>query len=187
MGNYFYFLKQMNTFCTAAAFAGLNMNMCDTAVISSKIEQNFIEHIAAYGISYGTSEEYKFRLAEYSAKDAEYQKINADENNTFTVGHNQFSTWTASEYKKLLGARVEANPQRVTYLDSNNTDAEVDWRTKGAVNAVKNQAQCGSCWAFSAVAAMEGHNFIQNGKLESFAEQELVDCDTGCYGCNGGW
>ena len=65
--------------------------------------------------------------------------------------------------------------------------ASVDWREKGAVSAVKNQGQCGSCWAFSAVGALEGLNAISSGKLEEFAEQALVDCSkNGNQGCSGG-
>jgi len=65
---------------------------------------------------------------------------------------------------------------------------EWDWRTKGAVSPVKDQRQCGSCWAFSTVGALEGWNFITTGTLKTFSEQQLVDCskDT-CYGCQGGW
>jgi len=70
---------------------------------------------------------------------------------------------------------------------ANDLPVEVNWINKGAVNPVKDQGQCGSCWAFSAVAAMEGAHQIATGDLLSFSEQQLVDCDTACFGCNGGW
>jgi len=175
--------------CKGAAILGLTPKFCENHVpaVGAELEQSFVEHMTEFGLSYGTAEEYKFRLNIFAKKDKEYQKINADPNNTFVVGHNQFSTYTDAEYKKMLGFRGVQNQTNVQYLESANLTDAVDWRSKGAVNPIKNQGQCGSCWTFSAIAAFEGHHFQATGKLQSFSEQEVVDCDTTSYGCNGGW
>ena len=175
----------MTNFCVAAAFLGM---ACENQTPLSAVEKTFIGHMAEHQLSYGTKEEYEFRFDIFQRKDLENKMINADPKNTFTVGHNMFSTYTDAEYKQLLGYRgpqsIEANE---TYVNEYELPASVDWNSKGAVNPVKNQGQCGSCWAFSATAAIEGAHFVQTGKLLSLSEQQIVDCDTADGGCQGGW
>jgi len=83
--------------CAAVAYLGLNI-CSKQAPVSSIVEQSFVEHLSAYGISYGTTEEYNFRLDLFAAKDAEITRINSNPENTFTLGHNFMSTWTKDEY-----------------------------------------------------------------------------------------
>lgn len=175
----------MNVICKAAALAGI---VCEQETEDfAMVEQRYMEHLAAYGISYGTDEEYKFRLEQFAKKDAEINAINAEEN-TYVLGHNKFSTWTKDEYMRILKRKPAVMEGEEEELDTANLDAEVDWRAKGAVNPVQNQGQCGSCWAFSSVAAMEGSHFINKGELLKLSEQQFVDCasTTGNEGCNGG-
>jgi len=77
----------------------------------------------------------------------------------------------------------------LTTLNKTTPPASVDWRAIGKVSPVKNQANCGSCWAFSTVGSLEALNLINNSATNSssnFSEQELVDCNTDNNGCGGG-
>ncbi|KAE8663747.1 Xylem cysteine proteinase 1 [Hibiscus syriacus] len=112
---------------------------------------------------------------------------------SYWLGLNEFADLTHDEFKnKYLGFKPDVfrnkqSPREFTYRDFIDLPKSVDWRKKGAVTQVKNQRNCGSCWAFSAVAAIEGVNKILTGNLTSLSEQELIDCDTSFDdGCNGG-
>ena len=118
---------------------------------------------------------------------------NADRNQSFTMGVNQFTDLTPEEFKaqmiRGLKAPVGSFGCGSFSNSASGTPASIDWRTKGAVTTVKDQGQCGSCWTFSSTGAMEGAWAIAKGQLIDLAEQELVDCaglKYGSMGCNGG-
>jgi len=100
----------------------------------------------------------------------------------------------AVDARSCLAHGVEADLSKLSLED---TPDSWDWRTKGVVNAVQNQGDCGSCWTFSTIATVESAVAIKTGNLSKYSEQELVDCSHACVledgqqvcnqGCDGGW
>jgi hypothetical protein len=112
----------------------------------------------------------------------------------FRLGLNRFADLTNEEFRAAYLGRGGRGGLNATVGERYRHDGvealpdSVDWRHKGAVAPIKNQGQCGSCWAFSAVGAVEGVNKIVTGELVTLSEQELVDCSNNGQnsGCNGG-
>jgi C1A family cysteine protease len=152
-------------------------------------DYEFIRYVSKYGKSYGTKAEFEFRAAQFKQTLGKIASLN-EENGTSSHGVNQFTDMTQAEYRKRLGYKPNAarSEKNATPLSEDNLADEVNWVTKGAVTPVKDQGQCGSCWAFSTTGAVEGAEFLATGALQSFSEQQLVDCSSsfGNEGCNGG-
>ena len=175
----------ISTLCKATAMAVF----CDQEPASlTQVEERFSNHLVSFGLSYGTVEEYNYRLAIFAANDAKINAMNQKQT-SFQTSHNQFSTLNSEEQERRFGRpqRPISDLDRDTEVfDTTNLTGSVDWRTMGAVNPVQDQGQCGSCWAFSSVAAMEGVHQIKSGNLLKLSEQQFVDCDKTSSGCNGG-
>merc|ERR1719432_549532 len=109
---------------------------------------------------------------------------------TYNTAMNKFTDLTSQEFAAMyMGNNVKAvhvAPAEDVFVDRSSLPSTVDWRKEGYVTPVKDQGQCGSCWSFSTTGGLEGQHFNSSGKLVSLSEEQLVDCDTSDYGCNGG-
>jgi len=174
----------------AVAVAG---NVHDRSYYQAK----FYDWLAAHKVNIENGEQFVHFLQNFANNEDLINAHNSQPNVSYTLGHNQFSHMNQDEwrqYVKLGLSRPVSEPASEIFDAPSGYQEQaggVDWTSEGAVTPVKDQGQCGSCWAFSATGAMEGRYKVKSGTLYSFSEQELVDCDTrknggGDLGCNGG-
>lgn len=158
--------------------------LCASLLCNAECVDNFTAYKTKYNKTYTAIEE-PYRRKTFCENMIVAQK-NAQLNKYATFGTNEYSDLSADEFKKYHNLSI---PKKQTVMQdsySTYTKKTIDWRKHGAVTSVKNQGQCGSCWAFSAIGNIEGQWFLANNSLISLAEQELVSCDNTDNGCDGG-
>jgi C1A family cysteine protease len=153
----------------------------------------FSSWVSESGVKYRTQSEYQQRYRIWNENRREILAINS-QNLPYKVKLNKFSDLTQQEYEaNYLGRLITPTTPAITSEPQfEGTDPEeLDWRQSGVMGPVKDQASCGSCWAFGALASVESFYSIATGAVTTydFSEQQLVDCSRayGNRGCSGGW
>lgn len=162
------------------------------------VKQEWELYKISHGKKYLHDVEEMFRMkvfAENKHKIAKHNQLFETGQKSYKMKMNHFGDLLPHEFTAMMngykahsegvvrvGAKFVEPPQDV------NLPHSMDWREKGIVTPVKDQGQCGSCWAFSTTGALEGQHARQTGNLVSLSEQNLVDCSSsfGNQGCNGG-
>jgi len=164
-----------------------------TARPIEELARTFADFKATFNRQYSSAGEEAHAFACFSNTLDDIDRLNSIDK-TATYGINKFSDLCKDEFKRLYHNAKFGNltgvPRAAPYTAAELKRYEAgafDWRSKGAVTGVKDQGQCGSCWTFSAVAAMEGAWKIAGHPLTSLSEEELVQCATTAgNGCQGG-
>lgn len=180
---------------TIAAVAAVAVASVSGAVITPQITSHFGDFMTKYDKTYSSDE-----IAQKMTTFANNMQL-IKENNKKNIlaggeavhGITKFMDLTPAEFKAmyLTYKPVDRDMERVT-PDPQAVAASIDWRTRGAVTAVKDQGRCGSCWAFSATEAIESYAMLNakanglNGTLMELSPQQINSCDKEDDGCNGG-
>jgi len=184
----------------SAIFAVLLSLACANIHDRAYYEQKFFDWLKANEEVIATSGEHFVHMLQNFANNDDLIVAHNAKNLSYTLGHNKFSHMNADEWRQYVklglnrpDAESKAPEVHAPPADVSSMASSIDWTTKGAVTAVKDQGQCGSCWSFSTTGALEGAYYNKYGSLKAFSEQNLVDCDNRSgnprgtdMGCNGG-
>ena len=165
--------------------SGINLQATDSA---------FTAYMAKYGKSYLTKEEYEYRRDLFNENMAFIAEQNSQNGMTYRLAPNKFSDMSEYELQNSLGAvrpmpSEDGSEWAIEPLEAPEGTllaGAVDWTS--IMNPVRDQGNCGSCWAFATIASVEGRWAIKRqGEKLALSEQQLVDCSAQNQGCNGGW
>ena len=154
--------------------------------------KSFQKFVNKYNKKYNSIEEFlaRYRIYTFNLLDV-LMESKSRERKLYKTGITKFSDLTQQEFAKTylnldfnILSTINASPVKPSNLNA--APDAYDWRDTVRVGPVKDQASCGSCWAFSTIGNLEAHYAEEKGTYLALSEQLLVDCDTQDSGCNGG-
>lgn len=160
---------------------------CASCFTEEEYQSSFTKWVQSFK-KYYSADEFQNRYTIFKGN-MDYVESWNSMNTETTLGLNVFADLSNEEYKRtFLGTRINKQPASFQPKPVINLPASINWADKGAVTAIKNQGQCGDCWAFSTIGSVEGLHQLTTGNLVSLSEQNLADCSDsyGNHGCNGG-
>lgn len=192
----------LSFFLLSCVFAAEKDSSTFTADVNDdRLLKQFQDWMKKYDRSYSSDDEFQKRFGVWKTTNAYIIKRNK-EVSSFKLGHNIYSDLTLDEFHQRfnLGEYYVSGIKEKIFGNEKNFDKAttrrvldelpdyVNWVEEGAVVGVKDQGSCGSCWAFSAVGAVETVKYLQDNELVSLSEQEMMDCDEHLINnsCNGG-
>jgi len=187
----------------AVGFSVYKASQGQASQYPSHIMDAWVQWKKTYQPGYQSGAHESYRLGVFAQNYEKVRVSNANPKHTFTSGLNKFADLSADEFKKNylsdnMMTQEEFN-KFAAQADHKNlelaaTPDSFDWDQQGKITPVKDQGQCGSCWAFSVVGGLEHQNIMKNGSARNLSEQVLVDCAKGQLlppippnmGCSGG-
>eukprot|EP00616_Rhizochromulina_sp_CCMP1243_P012871 CAMPEP_0118963412 /NCGR_PEP_ID=MMETSP1173-20130426/1319_1 /TAXON_ID=1034831 /ORGANISM="Rhizochromulina marina cf, Strain CCMP1243" /LENGTH=383 /DNA_ID=CAMNT_0006911735 /DNA_START=20 /DNA_END=1171 /DNA_ORIENTATION=+ len=148
-----------------------------------------------FKVKYASPAEESYRRTVFEdalARAAEWNQENVAAGGKPVFGVTKFSDRTQAEFdannkgRRGMGHGVPKNAKVATPRSDVGTVETVDWTAAGYVTPVKNQGQCGSCWAHSAVEQIESQWMLAGNAPWALSVQQVTSCTAGTFGCGGG-
>ena len=154
------------------------------SVISSPLSLNSTSMTQYNEFNNKYNHEFSYDKFEHFKTNTKYIEEFNQQNHSYKLEINQFADMNNFNFN----VTVPASKNNYYEFEDKIIPESVDWREKNAVTNVKDQGNCGGCWAFSTTGSVEGVVAIKTGNLFNISEQQLIDCSDqeGNHGCGGG-